>query len=247
MFNNLQGQPVPASQFLIQNDGNWQKRDTSDIFDNRTVIVFALPGAYTPTCSSTHVPRYNELAKTFSDLGVDEIVCVSVNDPFVMDAWQKHQNAPNITFIGDGNGDFTDAMNMLTDKSDLAFGKRSWRYSMLVRNGVIDKMFIEPDQPGDPFEVSDAYTMLKYLAPESELPADILVVSRPGCSHCARAKTRLDDTGLRYQEIQLNREISGSGLRALSGAETVPQIFINGVCIGGADDLEQWLDIDCAA
>ncbi len=109
-------------------------------------LLFSLPGAFTPTCSSSHVPRYNQLQPAFEAAGVDEIICVSVNDAFVMDEWQRAQNADRVSFLPDGNGDFTDGMGLLVGKEDLGFGKRSWRYSMLVRDGVI-----EPEQPGCPF------------------------------------------------------------------------------------------------
>ena len=171
MIQNKEGQRVPAVTFRTREDGQWKDVTTEQLFAGKTVIVFALPGAYTPTCSTTHLPRYNELAPTFSRLGVDEIACLSVNDGFVMGEWQKDQDAPNVTFIPDGNGEFTEKMGMLVDKSDLGFGKRSWRYSMLVKDGVIVKQFIEPEKEGDPFEVSDADTMLKYLAPAAKAPA----------------------------------------------------------------------------
>jgi hypothetical protein len=116
------------------------------------------------------------------------VVCFSVNDAFVMNEWGKAQEAGNITLIPDGNGDFSKGMGMLVDKSDLGFGKRSWRYSMLVRDGVIEKMFIEPEKEGDPFEVSDADTMLKYVAPDAVAPEPITLFSKPGCPFCAKAK-----------------------------------------------------------
>ena len=162
MLQSREGQKVPSVTFRTRQGGQWHDIAADDIFRGRTVIVFALPGAYTPTCSTTHLPRYNELAPTFSKLGVDEIVCLSVNDGFVMSEWQKDQDAPNVTFIPDGNGEFTRQMGMLVDKSDLGFGQRSWRYSMLVKDGTIVKQFIEPEKAGDPFEVSDADTMLAY-------------------------------------------------------------------------------------
>ena len=131
MLQNKEGQRVPAVTFRTRQDNQWKDVTTDQIFAGKTVIVFALPGAYTPTCSATHLPRYNELAPTFSKLGVDEIVCLSVNDGFVMSEWQKDQDAPNVTFIPDGNGEFTEKMGMLVDKSAIGFGKRSWRYSMV--------------------------------------------------------------------------------------------------------------------
>ena len=146
-------------------------------------MVFSLPGAFTPTCSSTHLPRYNELAPAFFKEGVDSIVCVSVNDTFVMNEWAKDQESANITLLPDGNGAFTEGMGMLVDKSDLGFGKRSWRYSMLVKDGVVQKMFIEPEKEGDPFEVSDADTMLAYFAPKARSPTR-WSCSPPGCPFC---------------------------------------------------------------
>ena len=205
-------------------------------------MVFALPGAFTPTCSSSHLPRYNELAKTFQNNGIDDIVCISVNDAFVMDAWKVEQQAENITFIPDGNGDFTRSMGMLVDKSDLGFGQRSWRYSMLVKDGVIVKQFIEPDMPGDPFEVSDADTMLDYINPEARKPQAISIMTRPGCPYCAKAKVMLKAHGMAFDEISLGQDAAIRTVRAVTGQETVPQIFIEGQYIGGSDALEAMLN-----
>ena len=162
-FASREGQRVPDVEFRTRESGEWVDVSSKDIFADKAVVLFALPGAFTPTCSSTHLPRFEALAPKLRDLGVDEIVCLSVNDAFVMDAWKKDQGVSNVRLLPDGNGTFSEAMGMLVDKSDLGFGKRSWRYSMFVRDGVIEKMFIEPDAPGDPFEVSDADTMLRYL------------------------------------------------------------------------------------
>ena len=242
MLSNREGQAVPQVTFHTRKGNEWVDVSTDQIFSGKTVIVFALPGAFTPTCSSTHLPRYNELAPVFKANGVDEIICLSVNDAFVMNAWAEDQHAENIHFIPDGNGDFSEAMGMLVDKKDLGFGKRTWRYSMLVKDGVIDKMFIEPDLPGDPFQVSDADTMLEYLAPEAELPKRVTVLSKPGCPHCTRAKTALQERGYKFEEIELGTHgISFSSLQAVSGRGTTPQVFIDGTLIGGADELEQWL------
>jgi glutaredoxin-like protein len=242
MLSNREGQAVPQVTFHTRKGNEWVDVSTDQIFSGKTVIVFALPGAFTPTCSSTHLPRYNELAPVFVENGVDEIICLSVNDAFVMNAWAEDQHAENIRFIPDGNGDFSSAMGMLVDKDDLGFGKRSWRYSMLVKDGVIDKMFIEPDLPGDPFQVSDADTMLEYVAPEAVLPKRVTVLSKPGCPHCTRAKTALQEHGYKFEEIELGSHgISFSSLQAVSGRGTTPQVFIDGTLIGGADELEQWL------
>ncbi|MDQ3026428.1 MAG: glutathione peroxidase [Pseudomonadota bacterium] len=240
MLPNSEGKRVPQATFRTRQDGQWVDVGTDQVFKGRTVIVFALPGAYTPTCSTTHLPRYNELAPTFSRLGVDEIVCLSVNDGFVMSEWQQDQNAPNITFIPDGNGDFTQQMGMLVDKRSLGFGQRSWRYSMLVRDGVIEKQFIEPDKEGDPFEVSDADTMLGYLAPREKAPEPAVIFSKPGCPHCARAKEILERNGVVYEEVSLGKNVTFSTVRAVSGRGTAPQVFIGGRHIGGADDVEAY-------
>jgi glutaredoxin-like protein len=240
MLESRKGQVVPKVTFRTREDGQWKSVTTDEIFKGRTVVVFALPGAYTPTCSSTHLPRYNELASTFSKLGVDEIVCLSVNDPFVMSEWQKDQHAPNVTFIPDGNGEFTAQMGMLVDKSSLGFGKRSWRYSMLVKDGVIQEMFIEPQKDGDPFEVSDADTMLKYLSPTARAPESVVVFSKPGCPHCARARKLLEDHGVAFEQVELGKGITFSTIRAVSGKGTAPQVFIGGRHIGGADELEAY-------
>jgi glutaredoxin-like protein len=128
-------------------------------------------------------------------------------------------------------------MGMLVDKRNLGFGQRSWRYSMFVDDGVIKKMFIEPEKDGDPFEVSDADTMLRYLAPNAKAPSDILMFTKPGCGFCTRAKKALQDRGLAYEEVQS----SPRRLRAVSGRSATPQVFIDGKLVGGAEELEAYL------
>jgi len=241
MSDERNGKPVPQVTFRTRQDHEWVNLTSDDVFKGKTVIVFSLPGAFTPTCSSTHVPRYNQLAPEFKKHGVDDIVCMSVNDAFVMNEWKREQHAENLTFIPDGNGDFSERMGMLVDKHDLGFGKRSWRYSMLVKDGVVDKMFIEPDLPGDPFQVSDADTMLDYIAPNAAKPKDVTIFTRGGCEYCVRAKGMLRDFGLEFEELVLNRDYTEATLRAVSGRSTVPEIFINGDFIGGAEELEAYL------
>jgi len=149
------------------NPYRWQDRTTDEIFSGRRVVVFALPGAFTPTCSSTHLPGYEDNFQAFKDLGIDEVICLSVNDAFVMFQWGKAQGVEKITMLPDGSGEFTRKMGMLVDKDNFGFGYRSWRYSMLVEDGEITKLFAEPGYadncPDDPFEVSDAQTMLDYI------------------------------------------------------------------------------------
>ena len=128
MLQSKEGQRVPQVTFRVRRNDTWQNVTTDDLFKGKTVVVFSLPGAFTPTCSSTHLPRYNELASAFFANGVDAILCVSVNDTFVMNEWARDQEARHITLVPDGNGEFTEKIGMLVDKSDLGFGKRSWRY-----------------------------------------------------------------------------------------------------------------------
>lgn len=237
MFDNKEGQKVPNITFPLRKNDEWATRTTSEIFDNKTVVVFSLPGAFTPTCSSAHLPRYSELATTFYANGVDEIVCISVNDTFVMNAWAADQQTDNVSLLPDGNGDFTEAMGLLVDKKEIGFGKRSWRYAMLVKNGVIDKMFIEPNKPGDPFEISDADTMLNYINPNANKPQAITVLSKPGCPFCAKAKALLTEKGLAFEEVVVGEDISTKAFRAITKADTYPQIFIEGELIGGSDNL----------
>jgi glutaredoxin-like protein len=241
MIKNREGKRVPQVSFHTRRNHEWVDVTSDEIFKGKKVVVFSLPGAFTPTCSSTHVPRYNQMAPAFREHGVDDIICVSVNDAFVMDEWQREQKADKITFLPDGNGDFSRGMGMLVAKNDLGFGERSWRYSMLVKDGFIEKMFIEPDVPGDPFEVSDADTMLDYIAPNAAKPLDVTVFSRDGCPFCVRAKGMLNDAGIRFEELVLNRDYTEATLRAISGRSTVPQVFINGEYIGGSEGVEAYV------
>ncbi|WP_250125889.1 glutathione peroxidase [Chroococcidiopsis sp. CCMEE 29] len=242
MLSNREGQRVPNVTFRTRQNNQWMNVTTNDLFAGKTVIVFSLPGAFTPTCSSTHLPGYNDLAKVFQENGVDDIICISVNDAFVMNEWAKSQEADNLTLIPDGNGEFTDGMGMLVDKADLGFGQRSWRYSMLVKDGVIEKMFIEPQVPGDPFEVSDAETMLNYINPQAAKPKCVSLFAKVGCPYCARAKEMLNEHEIDYEEIVLGKDVTTRSLRAVTGgATTVPQVFIDGKLVGGSEALADYL------
>jgi len=197
-----------------------------------------LPGAYTPTCSSAHLPRYNELRQRVQGQWCGRDRLPVGQRRFCHERMEAGPGSGEHHFASDGNGEFTAGMGLLVDKSSLGFGKRSWRYSMLVRNGVIEKMFIEPEKEDDPFEVSDADTMLKYINPKAVAPEPALIFTKPGCPHCARAKALLDSRGYRYSEISLGKHITSSTLRAVSGSGTWPQVFIGGKLIGNADALE---------
>ena len=157
------------------NPFRWQDLSSKEIFENRKVIVFSLPGAFTPTCSSTHLPGYEQHCEDFKALGIDDIYCLSVNDAFAMFQWGKQLGVQNVKLLPDGNAEFTAAMDMLVKKENLGFGPRSWRYSMLVENGEITKLFSEPGKQDncetDPFEVSDAETMLNFLQGRKERAA----------------------------------------------------------------------------
>lgn len=240
MLQSHEGKRVPQVSFRVRENNQWKTVTTDDIFKGRTVVVFSLPGAFTPTCSSTHLPRFNELAPAFFENGVDAIACISVNDTFVMNEWAKDQESENVILIPDGNGEFTEGMGMLVDKSDLGFGKRSWRYSMLVKDGVVEKMFIEPEKPGDPFEVSDADTMLNYINPKAKKPDQVAILTREGCEYCARAKTLLSELGYKYAEVPLPHNKRTRVIGAVANAKTVPQVFVNGERIGGLEELEAW-------
>jgi len=240
-LQNREGRSIPQVTFHTRKNDEWLDVTTDEIFRGKTVVLFALPGAFTPTCSSTHLPRYNELAPVFKQNGVDEVVCLSVNDTFVMNEWAKDQESDNVTLIPDGNGQFSDGMGLLVDKEDLGFGKRSWRYSMLVKDGVIEKMFIEPNVAGDPFEVSDADTMLNYINPQAAAPKIATIFTKVGCPFCAKAKVMLGANGISYEEITIsNHQVTSRTLRAVAAAKTVPQVFIDGKLIGGADDLTEY-------
>ena len=149
------------------NPFKWLDVTSNDIFKGKKVVIFGLPGAFTPTCSSTHLPGYENNYEEFKALGVDEIYCLSVNDAFVMYQWSKNLGVFKVKMLPDGNGEFTKSMGLLVKKNNLGFGDRSWRYSMLVDNGEIKELFVEAgfedNHESDPFEVSDAQTMMNAL------------------------------------------------------------------------------------
>lgn len=157
------------------NPFKWQDVTTDELFKGKRVVLFALPGAFTPTCSSTHLPRYEELYDQFTAAGIDDVICLSVNDAFVMYQWGKAQGVEKVRMLPDGNAEFTRKMGMLVQKENLGFGPRSWRYAMVVNDGEIEEMFIEPefgDNAGnDPFEMSDADTVLSWITQSSQKSA----------------------------------------------------------------------------
>lgn len=238
---SLAGKRVPDVELAEMKGSTVQRVRSSDLFRGRRVVLFALPGAFTPTCSTAHVPGYVALLDDFKQVGIADILCLSVNDPYVMEAWQRSEKAEHVRFIADPYAAFTQAMGMAVDNRNAALGIRSWRYSMVVDDGVIEKMFIEPDVPGDPFQVSDAETMLRYLRPDYKSSQPAFMLARHGCPHCTRAKELLKSHGIAFEAVYLGDELSMRGVKAASGTATVPQIFIDGKLIGGADQLEQYL------
>lgn len=238
-MENKEGSQIPKMTFRTRRDGDWHDIQSQEFFQGRRVVVFALPGAFTPTCSSSHLPRYDELAPVFKKNGVDEVACLSVNDGFTMEAWGETQGLKNVSLLPDGNGEFSAGLGFLVDKSDLGFGKRSWRYSMLVDDGVIEKMFIEEEKPGDPFEVSDADTMLGYVNASAQLPPEVTMFAKPGCEFCLKAKELLTQKGLSFETIELSQGLSYKSLRNVTGQATAPQIYIDGKRVGGLEELKQ--------
>ena len=164
------GQPIT---FVNTSNGQanpfeWKTVTSSEIFDGKRVVVFSLPGAFTPTCSKYQVPGFEELYDQIRKLDVDEIYVVSVNDTFVMRKWMIDQDVKNIKFIPDGAGEFTQMMGMLVCKPEQGFGNRSWRYAMVVKNGVVEKFFEEPGRnnhsdDNDPYGETDPKKVLEYL------------------------------------------------------------------------------------
>lgn len=227
--------------FPVRVGEQWTQLSTDDIFKDKKVVVFSLPGAFTPTCSSSHLPRYEELYDTFKAHGIDEVYCVSVNDTFVMNEWARAQEVNKVKMLPDGNAQFTDKMGMLVSKDNLGFGKRSWRYSMLVDNGQIVKHFIEPDKEGDPFEVSDADTMINFINSDVKLPESVTIFTKAGCPFCAEAKDILKQNGLDYNEIVLSDAVRQKVLRGVTGDNrpTAPQIFISGEFVGTLENLKE--------
>jgi peroxiredoxin len=160
-------QTIPNVSFIFREDGEFVNKTTNDLFAAKRVVIFSLPGAFTPTCSAYQLPGFEEMYEQFDALGIDAIYCISVNDAFVMNAWAKDQGIKNVQLIPDGNGSFTRLMGMEVTKLNLGFGFRSWRYAAVVDNGEIEKMFIEPgkcdDALDDPYGETTPEKVLEYV------------------------------------------------------------------------------------
>jgi peroxiredoxin len=162
-----EGYQIPQVEFVFRESGEFVTRKSSELFDGKRVVIFSLPGAFTPTCSAYQLPGFEEKYEEFQALGIDQIYCISVNDGFVMNAWAQDQNIEKVKLIPDGNAYFTRSMGYLVNKSNLGFGQRSWRYAAVVENGIIEKLFVEEglrdNADSDPYEVSTPEAVLEYV------------------------------------------------------------------------------------
>ena len=162
-----EGYEIPQVEFIFRESGEFVTRTSKELFKDKKVVIFSLPGAFTPTCSAYQLPGFEENYGSFRDLGIDAIYCISVNDAFTMNAWADDQNIDKVKLIPDGNAYFTRSMGMLVNKSNLGFGERSWRYAAVVTDGIIEKMFIEPGQRDnaseDPYVETTPDNVLSYV------------------------------------------------------------------------------------
>ena len=155
------GQKIPNTTVYVMGDSGPKSHETAQLFADKKIVLFALPGAFTPTCSRSHLPGYIDQFEAFAQKGVDQIICLSVNDAWVMDAWGKAQGADGkVTMVGDGNGDLSRELGFLVDMSGSGFGERSIRYAMIIENGVVTRLNVEAPRE---FKISDAGTMLQLL------------------------------------------------------------------------------------
>jgi len=162
-----EGYQVPQVEFVFRENGEFVNRTTKELFHGKRVVIFSLPGAFTPTCSAYQLPGFEEKYEDFIGNGIDAIYCISVNDGFVMNAWAQDQNIKNVQLIPDGNAYFTRSMGQLVMKSNLGFGERSWRYAAVVDNGIIEKLFEEPGKcdnaSEDPYGETSPEKVLEYV------------------------------------------------------------------------------------
>ena len=162
-----EGYQIPHVEFVFRESGEFVNRTSAELFHGKRVVIFSLPGAFTPTCSSYQLPGFEEKYDEFKALGIGEIYCISVNDGFVMNAWAQDQNIENVKLIPDGNAHFTRSMGMLVNKTNLGFGERSWRYAAVVNNGIIEKLFVEEGKRDnadtDPYEATNPESVLDYV------------------------------------------------------------------------------------
>ena len=168
---------VPQVEFVFRVGGEFVTKTSAELFNEKRVVIFSLPGAYTPTCSAYQLPGFEEKYDEFAALGIDAIYCFSVNDGFVMNSWGKTLGIDKVTLVPDGNAYFTRSMGYLVNKSNLGFGQRSWRYAAVVDNGIIEKIFVEEgmrdNADTDPYEVSTPENVFEYVKSTVREPAPV--------------------------------------------------------------------------
>lgn len=244
MLENCEGEKVFEVMFCICEGNEWKDVIINDLFVGKNVVVFVFFGVFMLICLFMYLLCYNELVLVFKVNGIDEIVCLLVNDGFVMNVWVGDQDVSNICFILDGNGEFSEKMGMLVGKQDLGFGLCSWCYFMLVKDGVIEKMFIELEKFGDLFEVFDVDIMFIYINGEVLLFQCVIIFIKLGCLYCVCVKCELCDVGFKFEEIELgNCGLSYSILVVVIGVGIMLQVYIEGQCIGGVDEFSDWLKV----
>lgn len=159
---------IPVVDFIFREEGEFVKKSSVELFAGKRVVLFSLPGAFTPTCSAYQLPGFEENYNKILSYNVDEVYCISVNDAFVMNAWAKDQNIEKVKLIPDGNAYFTRSMGQLVSKSNIGFGERSWRYAAVVDDGVIEKLFVEKmkmdNASTDPYEETTPENVMNYLS-----------------------------------------------------------------------------------
>jgi len=168
---------IPQVEFVFRENGEFVTRTSYDLFDGKRVVIFSLPGAFTPTCSAYQLPGFEEKYEEFTALGIDAIYCISVNDGFVMNAWAQDQNIQKVKLIPDGNAYFTRSMGYLVNKSNLGFGDRSWRYAAIVDDRIIEKIFVEDgmrdNADTDPYEATTPEAVFEYVKSTVREPAQV--------------------------------------------------------------------------
>ncbi len=234
------GQRLPSTLLLNVCEGEHVAQKSDDFFRGKRVILFGLPGAFTPICSTSHLPRFEALASEFLHAGVDAIVCIATNDCFVLDVWRKQLGIQHVKFVSDPSGAFTAAMGLLVASDTL--GTRSRRYSLVALDGVVEQFYIEDESGNDSLTVSDADTLLAAITGKPKPPA-VLLFAVNGCPACERAKELLDRQGLRYEIILIGTDINVQALRAATGQNKLPQVFIDGRYVGGYDQLQQHFEL----
>lgn len=239
MKQDLLGKYVPNVSFKIRENSKFIERSSSELFKSKRVIVFALPGAFTLVCSLIHLPEYEEYYDLFKANGIDDIYCLAVNDGFVMEEWAKMNKVNKVKMLPDVQAEFTKSLGMEVTKEEL--GTRSWRYAMIVDDGVIESVFIEPSLQS--ISRSRAKTVLKHLNPDVDFPLNITIFTLEGCPHCAKAKEMMVSKELFFNEKVFAKDYNLNDLKALTGKTAVPEVFINGRLIGGCEELASFLNI----